>query len=777
MKNRIAILAVLALTIPCAATVFTVDDDGPADFQSIQAAIDASWHGDTIVVKQGTYNEQISFGGRQITVRSDEPDDATTAENTVIAGGTDASVVFDFGEGEESVLTGFTITGAGIVCIGASPTVRGNVIRDCTGVGIKGQDGAKPTILGNQILGNTLEGIHSCDGLIQGNTISGNNAGVAFCDGSILDNTISDNADAGGLYSCSGEIAGNTITGNYAATEGAGLFDCTGLIHNNIIAGNRAGTQGGGLYACTKAIYNNTIVGNRAGEAGGAVSQCPTTLYNNIIAFNEAPAGAGLYGVATNTYNAFYSNAGGNFGGGAASGSGDMSIDPRFASNGHWEENDASTDDDDSWVDGDYHLRSQTGRWDPNNRQWATDSDTSRCIDVGDPSSNWAAELWPHGERINLGAYGGTRQASMSQSDAGLPADVDHDEKVGPLDLMTFCLDWQTADAPVAADLNRRGTVDFNDFAVFAMEWRTGAAAQTPPVPSPMTFAMPPAATGPYSIAMVATSATSTDGTGVEYYFEDYFSPAFNSGWLSYEKGEEPRWEDVGLEPRTLYWYRVKARNRGNQLETKWSERFAATTSPEDLTVPAPSPMTWQTEPYAVSSSSIRMVATTATDDSGVEYWFECTSHSACSSGWQESATYEVTGLAKGYYTFRVWARDKSPNHNTTASSTEIAVDLLPPTPDPMTWASAPKEVQGTPASFNNYYATMTATEATDDSGTVEYLFQCTTESAFSSGWQTSPEYSVKVGRAGQQHRFRVKARDTSPNHNETGWSPELAAK
>lgn len=777
MKNRIAIWVVFALTIPCSATVFTVDDDGPADFQSIQAAIDASWHGDTVIVKQGTYNEQISFGGRKITVRSNNPDDPASVQNTVIAAGSDASVVFDFGETEESVLAGFTITGAGIVCIGASPTLRGNTIRDCGGVGIKGQDYAKPTILGNQIVGNAMEGIRSCDGLIQGNTISGNLAGIADCDGSILDNTISHNANAGGLYSCSGEIAGNVITGNYSPAEGGGLFECTGPIHNNVITGNRAGTQGGGLYACTKAIYNNTIVGNRAGEAGGAISQCPGAVYNNIIAFNEAPAGAGLYGGAANTYNAFYSNAGGNFGGGAASGPGDMAIDPKFASNGRWEAGDASTDDDDSWVDGDYHLRSQAGRWDADNRQWATDSDTSRCIDAGDPASNWAAELWPHGGRINLGAYGGTPQASMSLSDSGLPADTDHDEKVGPQDLMTFCSDWQTADAPVASDLDRRGTVDFNDFAFFATEWRTGAAAQTPPIPNPMTFAATPTATGPYSIAMVATTAASTDGTGVEYYFEDYYAPQYNSGWLSYEKDKEPRWEDVGLEPRTMYWYRVKARNKGNQLETEWSERFGATTTAEDLTIPAPSPMTWQTEPYAVSSSSIRMVATTATDASGVEYWFECTSDPNYSSDWQDSATYELTGLPKGYYTFRVRARDKSPNHNKTASSREVAVDLLPPAPDPMTWAQAPKETHGTPGTFNNYYATMTATTATDESGGVEYYFQCTTESAFSSGWQTSPEYSVLVGRAGQQHRFRVKARDISANHNETGWSSELPSK
>ncbi len=160
------------------------------------------------------------------------------------------------------------------------------------------------------------------------------------------------------------------------------------------------------------------------------------------------------------------------------------------------------------------------------------------------------------------------------------------------------------------------------------------------------------------------STAVSTDGTGVEYYFEDYFSPEINSGWCSYEVSEEPQWEDTGLTPQKPYWYRVKARNRGNGLETAWSERKVGVTEAEDSTPPTPSPMTWQTEPYGVSATAIRMVATTAMDDSGVEYQFECTSHPAYSSDWQDEATYEAADLPAGYYKFRVRARDKSVNYN-----------------------------------------------------------------------------------------------------------------
>jgi len=222
-----------------------------------------------------------------------------------------------------------------------------------------------------------------------------------------------------------------------------------------------------------------------------------------------------------------------------------------------------------------------------------------------------------------------------------------------------------------------------------------------------------------------------------------------------------------------VYWYRVKARNRGNLLETQWSARFAAITLQEDTAVPQPSPLTWETEPYVSAPNTIRMVATEATDDSGVEYEFVCTSHPAYSSGWQDSRTYEVTDLPDGDYTFKARARDKSPNQNTTDFSTEVTVDLQPPAPDPMKWESQPRKIRIGTGSFN-YHATMTAVEATDASGFVEYYFQCTNESGFSSGWQSEREYTVPLGGQHVVANFRVKARDASGN--EPGWSSTLPA-
>ena len=55
-----------------------------------------------------------------------------------------------------------------------------------------------------------------------------------------------------------------------------------------------------------------------------------------------------------------------------------------------------------------------------------------------------------------------------------------------------------------------------------------------------------------------------------------------------------------------------------------------------DTTPPTPNPSTWATVPYATGSTSISMTATTASDPSGVQYYFDCTAGAGGhDSGWQ----------------------------------------------------------------------------------------------------------------------------------------------
>ncbi|MCK4958890.1 MAG: hypothetical protein KAT00_05810, partial [Planctomycetes bacterium] len=278
----------------------------------------------------------------------------------------------------------------------------------------------------------------------------------------------------------------------------------------------------------------------------------------------------------------------------------------------------------------------------------------------------------------------------------------------------------------------------------------------TAPTPDPMTWDTVPYATGPNSISMTAFAAT--DVSGIEYYFACTAGGGNDSGWLA-----SATYEDTGLSEMTLYSYTVKARDLSSNLnETVASGALSATT--QDGTAPLPNPMTWATVPYATGPNSISMTATTATDISGVEYYFACTAGGGNDSGWQAGATYEDTGLNDlTSYSYTVKARDLSVNLNETAASSAqpaTTQDGTPPTPDPMTWAVVPYATG--PNSIS-----MTATAATDVSG-VEYYFTCTIGGGNDSGWIAGSTYEDTGLSDLTLYSYTVKARDLSGNLNET---------
>ena len=93
---------------------------------------------------------------------------------------------------------------------------------------------------------------------------------------------------------------------------------------------------------------------------------------------------------------------------------------------------------------GDYHLRSERGRYWPEHDLWVLDSVTSPCVDSGDPNEGASSERTPNGGRINIGAFGGTAYASMSEC-------------------------WSRA------DYNCDGIVNMTDFADVADKWLQAA--------------------------------------------------------------------------------------------------------------------------------------------------------------------------------------------------------------------------------------------------------------------------------------------------------------
>jgi len=106
----------------------------PGEIGYIQHAIDGSIDGDTVVVAQGVYYENVDFGAKEVTLTSTNPENPHVVAATILDGRGLGSVVKFENVGGGAALSGFTITGGnstsggGIYCEGASPTISNCVI-------------------------------------------------------------------------------------------------------------------------------------------------------------------------------------------------------------------------------------------------------------------------------------------------------------------------------------------------------------------------------------------------------------------------------------------------------------------------------------------------------------------------------------------------------------------------------------------------------------------------------------------------------------------------
>ncbi len=455
---RVSLLLLLMLSVAPAATI-TVGPGAGYDFESIQAAIDASVDGDTVLMAPGEYviTEPITFRGKAITVKSEAgPDETTIRMGTPADTNRGSVVIFENSESAESILEGFTITGGrgfwfpsdsqwgggGILFVASSGTVRNCIIvQNSTGVGggVFVWSGSSTTLtnciitknsagfLGGGVVSARDSFLTMADCIISSNTTM-NSGGGAVCwyNGSLtLTNCIvRDNSaenSGGGLVRGGGQNSSITATGcaimnNTARQQGGGgmdLADGFGTLTNCIIAQNMGGLWGGGLLcvepSSSTTIINCTIYGNSAGEDGGGLgcyNGASTTLTNSIVWANTAPRGQAIYlEQSPTTFSISYSDVADDQttitveGGSILSwGTGNIDADPLFADPNN----------------GDFHLKSQAGRWDPAGESWVMDDVTSPCIDAGDPNSPVGDEPEPNGGRINMGAYGGTAEASKT---------------------------------------------------------------------------------------------------------------------------------------------------------------------------------------------------------------------------------------------------------------------------------------------------------------------------------------------------------------------------
>jgi hypothetical protein len=397
----------------------------PRDFSTIQDAIDYASYGDVVEVSPGTYrgdgNRDIDFKGKAITVRSS----SGPAQTIIDCSGSEGHRGFYFhrGESRNSVLRGFTIKGAiltgsdippdsanwnpspahpiggGIYCENSSPSIIECVIQQCSaelGGGI-GSVGGSPLIIDCTI--------EQCQAGGFGEAQSGGyGAGIGLFNGSdtrivncIIERNLGYNKSLGaGVYCWNSGLmlAGCDISFNSADNvKGGGLYcggSSTQATLENCILSNNTAEAGGGIlsnsYARTN-IINCTIADNSisASQSSGGGIYADTSyiaVRNSIIWYNDGSAVV-LNGTLTSNP-IVYSDIEGGY-----SGQGNINREPMFASRGS-----------------DYHLRSY----------WTTGSSSnhSPCIDAGDPQDPIGAEPFPNNKRINMGAYGGTREASTS---------------------------------------------------------------------------------------------------------------------------------------------------------------------------------------------------------------------------------------------------------------------------------------------------------------------------------------------------------------------------
>jgi predicted outer membrane repeat protein len=215
----------------------------------------------------------------------------------------------------------------------------------------------------------------------------------------------------------------NRFTNNVAQRGGGVFVDAGTFIEHCLFAGNQASASGGAVHnlGLNNVLTHCTFAGNVA--PGGRAVACHPLFYpgtgalvplsqvdlSNCIVW-DGPGEFAYWLDSGSEITMAYSDIPGGW-----EGPGNMDVNPCFADPGRWDPNGTPDDpNDDIWIDGDYHLKSQAGRWDPVGEDWILDEVTSPCIDAGDPNSPVGDEPEPNGGRINMGANGGTAEASKS---------------------------------------------------------------------------------------------------------------------------------------------------------------------------------------------------------------------------------------------------------------------------------------------------------------------------------------------------------------------------
>jgi hypothetical protein len=313
MKKVFFGLVLLTVALPSQGRIITVDDDGPADFNDIQSAIDDASNGDVVVVNPGMYtgpgNDDIRFMGKAITVQSIDPNDPAIVAGTVIdcGGMSRPGITFRYGEGPGSFLAGLTVTNcharrfATVYCNGSSPTIANCMFRDNSGAesgGIYCSTNASPTI---------VNCIFSENHATRGGAIRSRNSSPS-------------------LIGCI--FTRNSALGSGGAVDNSERSSVN--MTNCVFAGNSGGQYGGGIYdyGSDANLVNCTFSGNFA-QDGNAVSNNSYAGHPSSVQMTNCvlwDGGNEIYDDGGSTVTITYSDIQGGY-----VGEGNIDADPCFA--------------------------------------------------------------------------------------------------------------------------------------------------------------------------------------------------------------------------------------------------------------------------------------------------------------------------------------------------------------------------------------------------------------------------------------------------------------
>ena len=293
IKNKMSVLKVFTFLFLCATLTFLCVCGAasaatiyvPDDYATIQQAVDNATAGDTIIVRDGTYYENVDIYKR-LTIRSENG-----SANCVVHAANSNDYVFNVSANNVTI-KGFTVTGAtgfgkaGIYLYKSNNCRIENVNASNNYDGIELSSSSNNTIANNTVLDNWWDGIllkYSGNNILANNIVLDNYHGIHLKysgNSTIANNTASNGYDGIRLYySDNNTIANNTASNNW---DGIYLeYSSSNIIANNNISSNN--DDGIELrYSSNNTIANNNISSNYYGDG----IHLEYSSSNNIMANN-----------------------------------------------------------------------------------------------------------------------------------------------------------------------------------------------------------------------------------------------------------------------------------------------------------------------------------------------------------------------------------------------------------------------------------------------------------------------------------------------------------